>query len=320
MKELAAMCEMDRKYVKVLRRLTIIGNAAKLLGGRRGRRRKEKGEISGEGGEGGEEEEGGEDRGEGGSDVQSCELRIGEKIELIEILVCVIEGGGVISGILDEEELMEVVLELEEEARRHIEEAEGGEEGEEKDGEMREWEELSERAHELVWVMETMKKGRRRGRRGEKRKDGLEWMEKRKEEEIEKENSSMKKNSEEMERENYRIGGENRGMKEEMDRTKEDNVHLKELCPIYTSLDDIKVTFSPNDGLKREGNTIITNNGHALYWKHCFIGEVMTSVYNLLYYFLLSITLSISGNLSDVCISLLPYSPSFYLVQYIYPS
>ena len=105
----------------------------------------------------------------------------------------------------------------------------------------------------------------------------LEWMENGKEYEEEKENSSMKKDTIDLERENYRLGEESRRMKEEMDRVKEDNCHLKEICPIITSLDDTTVTFPQSDGIKRKRNTIVhhrsTNSN-----RNCFIGGVMTSV------------------------------------------
>ena len=45
----------------------------------------------------------------------------------------------------------------------------------------------------------------RETRKGENRQSKLEWMKMRKEEEIEKENSSMKKNSTDIDRENYRL-------------------------------------------------------------------------------------------------------------------
>ena len=251
MKALEEMCEKDRRYVKVVRTLTIVKNAVKMLGGKMGRRRRGKQEMRREDGE---EGEGGEDKEERGSDEISCELRNRSKIQLLELLVEVVEGGMKIWEILDEEELMEVVLELEEEGNKHLgggreEEGRGeGEEGEEKEEEKREWEELSERAHELVWVMETMKRDREM--RGMKKRREIEWMESMKEEEIEKENDLMKKNSLEMERENYRLEGENGGMKEEMGRLKEDNIHLKELCPIFRSVDDIKLTFPGNGRVK----------------------------------------------------------------------
>ena len=156
-------------------------NAVKLLGGKR------KEEAEGE--KEGREEDGGGERG-GRGEMLCSELTVRGKTRLLELLVTLVKGGVEVS---DEEELMEVVMRLEEEANESVEEGEGeGEgEGEEKGREKREWEELSERAHEFVWVIETMK--RCRGRREENRKAELEWTEKRKEECIEKENDRMKK-------------------------------------------------------------------------------------------------------------------------------
>ena len=262
--------------MNVIGECSIVKSAVKLLGGK-GKERMEEEEE--EGREGGIEEMGGEEE-RGRRGMIESELKIGEKIKLLELLVTLVKGRVEME---DEEGLMEVVMELEEEANEHVEkeedegeeEEEGGEKQEgEKRREKREWEELSERAHELVWVMETRKMGRER-RRG-KRKEGIEWMEKRKEDEMEKENDEMKKNRIEMERENSRIGGENRGMKEEMDRVKEDNSHMKELCPIITSLDGTTVTIPQSDGIKREGNTIIHHGSKS--YRNCFIGGEMTSV------------------------------------------
>ena len=99
--------------------------------------------------------------------------------------------------------------------------------GEERVVGKREWEELSERAHELVWVMEQRKRSREWQDRN--MRSGLEWMENGKEDEEEKENSSMKKDSVELERENYRIKEESRRMKEEMHRGHDDHHPLPHL-------------------------------------------------------------------------------------------
>ena len=261
------ICKQDRKYLKVIAESTLVRSSAGLLKGR-GKRSTDKKESSEAKKE--EEEE------EGREDVLSSKIAIRGKIQLLELMKELAKAG---TEMPDEEELMEVVLRLEEEASVRVEEENSEEEGDidgDREGNMeekREWEELSERAHEFVWVIEVMK--RSRAARDTNMRSELDWIESRKEEEIEKENSLMQKDTSEMEIENYRIGGENRGIAEEINKLKEDNTHLKELCPIVTSLDDAKVTFPQSDGIKREGNRIISSGSGT---RTCFIGEVMKSV------------------------------------------
>ena len=266
------LVKKDKSYLSVIKESAIVKNAVKLLSG--GERRKT---DEDERKEAEEREQGMEGRieDEKGKEGIDCELKVMEKEKLLELLVELVKGGIV----LDEEEIMEVALSLEEEANEHMEdgdregEGEGdGGEAEENAGEKREWEELGERAHELVWVMEMMKKGREK----KDMRKVIDWMETRKEEEAEKENSELKKNSIQMERENYQLSAEGRVLKEEMDGVKKDNEHLKELCPIITSLDDTSVTFPHGDGIKREGNTIIHQGSNS--YLNCFLGGVMTSV------------------------------------------
>ena len=137
------ICRDDKRYVKVIGESAVVKNAAKLLSGRKLK------EMEGEKKD--EEEE--EDNGKG-----RAELKVREKIRLLELLVTLVKGG---VGMGDEEELMEAALRLEEEANNRVEQEDVEEEaGEGNVEEKREWEELSERAHELVWAMEMMNTGR----------------------------------------------------------------------------------------------------------------------------------------------------------------
>ena len=56
---------------------------------------------------------------------------------------------------------------------------------------------------------------------------------------------------------------------------------IQSVSSVITSLDGTSVTFTPSDdGIKREGNTII-HHGSDRFWRNCFIGGEMTSVCNL---------------------------------------
>ena len=85
-----------------------------------------------------------EEEEKGGMEVERLEMRVGEKISLIELLNELVKEG---MEIVEEEEMNEVLMELEEEGNKHVEEK-------------REWEELSEKAHQLTWMMEKMKNRR----------------------------------------------------------------------------------------------------------------------------------------------------------------
>ena len=105
METLHEICEKDNMYVKVIKESSVVKNAVKLLesGGRR--RQTERKETEGE-----EEGEGKEEGGDGITGMkEDSELRIGEKIKLLELLLLLVKRGIEIS---EEEELMEVVLRL----------------------------------------------------------------------------------------------------------------------------------------------------------------------------------------------------------------
>ena len=150
---LKEICKKDEEYIEVIAEVDIVKNAAILLGGRRRKEgeklRKEK---EGEGGEEGRREEG-----KGGMEMKYIEMKLGEKISLIELLNELVKRGVELS---EEEEMKEVLMELEEEGNKHVEEEREGEGEEEK----REWEELSEKACILVRMMEKMK-NRREGKK-----------------------------------------------------------------------------------------------------------------------------------------------------------
>ena len=146
------ICKKDRRYKEVIIDCYLVKNAVILLGGRR-RENSEEGEKKGEEktvGEGGKEE---------GKQIGCIEMRVGEKIMLIELLCELVKEG---MEMREEEEMKEVLMELEEEGNQHIEEEIEGETEEEK----REWEELSEKARNLVWLLEKMET-RRAGKKSQ---------------------------------------------------------------------------------------------------------------------------------------------------------
>ena len=180
-----------------------------------------------------------------------------------------------------------MLMELEEEGNKHVEEKEEEDDDDEKGGgEKREWEELSEKARNLVWVIESAK-----ARREGKKSMSLKTMNKEKEE-MEKNLQEAEKGREEekKKREEEKRGFEERitRMKEEMEEIRKEGIlhtpppsNTPAITPIassvITSLDGTSVTFTPsNDGIKREGNTIIHHepNSH----RNCFIGGEMTTV------------------------------------------
>ena len=170
METIRLICKKDGRYKEMIKDSYLVKNAVTLLGGRREekgeREEKEEGEKEGEGeeGEGRKEEEE-----KGGMEMVECiEMRVREKILLIELLSELVKEGMEIG---EEEEMKEMLMELEEEGNKHVEEGvegegEGGGEGEEKEEEKREWEELSEKARNLVWAIESWKARRERKKSG----------------------------------------------------------------------------------------------------------------------------------------------------------
>ena len=170
MEALKEICKKDGRYKEVIKESYIVKNAVILLGGR----------SRGNG---------------GGKEMEWKEMGVGEKIKLIELLGALVKGG---VEMKEEEELKEVLMELEEEGNKHVEEGEGEEEeeGEEegegrgkREEEKREWEELSERARNLVWLLEKMK-----NRREGKKTGTLKMMKKKEEEKKEKKRRRNGKN------------------------------------------------------------------------------------------------------------------------------
>ena len=216
--------------------------------------------------------------------MELSEMRVREKITLIELLSELVKGGVEIEA--EEEEIKEGLMELEEEGNKHVEEEIEGEGEEEK----REWEELSERACIVVRIMEKMK-----NRREGKKSETLKKMRKEKEEMERKEAEMEKKVEEEKKRgiEERRMKGEERKQKSEIlrkNRELEERIEVMKkememmrkrgyIPPIssITSLDGTSVTFSQSYGIKREGNTII-HSGSDYSFRNCFIGGEMTSV------------------------------------------
>ena len=204
MDTLKEICTKDGRYKEAIKDCSIVKNAVILLGGKT---RVQGGEREGkEGVEGRREEE------KGGLELGLTEFRLEEKISLISLMCELVKRGVELTR---EEEMKEVLMELEEEGNKHVEE-EMSREGEEA---KREWEELSERAHELVWVMEKMK-NRREGKKSETLK-----MMREKEEEMEKKVEEMKRRVEEEKRradEEQRMKEEEKKMKEEERRKREE--------------------------------------------------------------------------------------------------
>ena len=275
MEALKEICKKDGRYKEVIKESYIVKNAVILLGGR----------SRGNG---------------GGKEMEWKEMGVGEKIQLIELLGALVKGG---VEMKEEEELKEVLMELEEEGNKHAEEGEGIEEREaegtaegegagegggrgSKEAEKEEWEELSVRAHEIIWRMEGVK-----NRREGKKRETLKMMKKR-EEEMEKRINEAERGREEEkimkeEEKRNREEAEERieRMEKEMERMKKEGgisapphpYNLPSPPTLITSLDETSVVFSQKDGMRIEGNTI-TNAFSSYSWRNCFIGGVMTSV------------------------------------------
>ena len=150
METLREICKKDVRSRNLIKESSIVKNAVILLGGSR--------EVK-------EREEGGKR----GREMEWKEMTVGAKISLIKLLSELVKGG---MEMEDEQELKDVLMKLEEEGNKHVEDEiacdgkeDGGERKElEKEEEKEEWDELSERARNLVWTMDKMK-ARREGKR-----------------------------------------------------------------------------------------------------------------------------------------------------------
>ena len=277
----------DGRYKGVIEDSYIVKNAVMMLGGRRVVKV-------------GERWEGREGEGKGGRGKIIGEIGVGEKIKLIELLYELVKGG---VKMREEEEMKEVLMELEEEGNEHVEEGDKGEEEgggkewvKEEEEEKREWEELSEKARSLVWVIESAEK-RREGKKREsmkKIKEEKEEMEKKIEEER-RGREEERKRCDEAKKEKEELERKRREGEERIERMKKEIEELKKeggisLPPpsntpsttasglkLITSLDETSVVFPQSDLIKREENTII-HHGRSMYVRNCFIGGVMTSV------------------------------------------
>ena len=300
------ICKKDGKYVEVIEGLSVVENAVELLGGRRlitkrrrrmrnaekgrGKRREEEGEggIEGEGeerkaGEEGEEEEEEEkeekEKGkkeERGSIVLR-ELRVREKIGLLELLSRLVKSGVCMR---DEEDVKEVGMELEEEGNKHVE-GEGGE-GEEEIGE---WEELSEKARNFVWTLKMMK-ARREGKKSQTLRmiDSLEKKDIKLEEANEKLEAAEKEISAlkaELERSGTRKtdkGGEEKGEEKKTEIYGVNKVSEKQL------LSEMQVVLGDWSILRKENNSIIHNSTSG--YTSAFVSEKLNRSVHRMYEYL----------------------------------
>ena len=244
MKTLSEICKKDGRFVEEIKEAEAVKTAIIILRGRRKTDRKEGGAGEGEG---------------------EREVRVKEKTRLIELLSELVKRGMEIG---EEEEMKEVLMELEEEGNKHAEEKREGEE-EEKEEEKREWEELSERARNLVWLLEKMK-NRREGKKSLSLREMKEALAtKTRTEEMIKE---VKEHEEEMKKEIDRL----RDLVKE--REKEESIQTDEsgAINVITSLDAVSLTFPKTDYIKREGNKIIHSGAQD--YRHCFIGGAIKTV------------------------------------------
>ena len=231
METLKEIIKKDPKYVEGIKESSVVRNGVRLLGGRKRRNGREKDRKEGEkGSEEGEEEE------KGGimEEMECVEMRVREKILLIELLNELVKGG---MEIVEEEEMKEVLMELEEEGNKHVEEEiEGEGEGEEKKEEKREWEELSEKACMLLRMIEK-KKNRREGKKSESWK-----MMKKKEEEMEKRAVEAERRREEekqqLEEEKKKREEEKKELEERISRMEREMEEMKKDATPPTTIDE----------------------------------------------------------------------------------
>ena len=310
MKALNSICKKDGKYVEVIEGLSVVENAVELLGGRRlitkrrrrmrnaekgrGKRREEEGEGGIEGKERKERKERGEEEGnEGNEEEEECEtekgkkeergsivlgeLRVREKIGLLELLSRLVKRGVCMR---DEEDVKEVGMELEEEGNKHVE-GEGGE-GEEEIGE---WEELSEKARNFVWTLKMMK-ARREGKKSQTLRmiDSLEKKDIKLEEANEKLEAAEKEISAlkaELERSGTRKtdkGGEEKGEEKKTEIYGVNKVSEKQL------LSEMQVVLGDWSILRKENNSIIHNSTSG--YTSAFVSEKLNRSVHRMYEYL----------------------------------
>ena len=115
------ICKKDGRYKEVIKHSSVVKNAVILLGGTR----REKGGLWRKDERNGEEEDStGKGEEKGRQEMEWMELTVAEKVTLIELLSELVKGGVEIG---EEEEMKEVLMELEEEGNRHVEEEVEGE-------------------------------------------------------------------------------------------------------------------------------------------------------------------------------------------------
>ena len=236
----------DDRYISMIGECEIIRDAVATL-----RRR-----TIGEGEEEEEEEEG---------------VSVREKNGILGILLEMVEVGGWRGGY---EELEEVVGRLEEEGEKEWRERKGKREGRGGDGEM-----ISLRG--TMKNLEEEKKGREEEKKRADEERRMKEEERKKVDEEKRrgaEEKRMKEEAERREAEEKRMKEEEErraGEMEERIRNLEHELYLLKHPPI-TSLDGTSLTFPQNNGIKREGNTIIHHGSYS--FRNCFIGGEMRSV------------------------------------------
>ena len=274
------------------------------------------------GGRRGEEEEGKEEEGEEEEEKEEEEegVSVEEKRAMLGIVLEVVEGGGWKGSY---SELEEVVGRLEEEGEKEWRERKrkrGGRDGRGMSSGM-EWREMGRLAREVGWEIEKRKK--MEGKEGdegdgcmltlsmmkknltEEKKRGDAEKKRADEEERKKEEEKLRADEEKRLKEEEKKGREEekrlkeeeqRNREEEQRRAEEEKEKMEERIrnleqlvnemkyPPITSLDGTTVTFPQNDGIQREGNTIIHHGSTSN--RNCFIGGVMTSVCNRFLLFL----------------------------------
>ena len=268
---MSSLCKKDGRYMEVIKDSYVVKNAVILLGGQKKKEGEGEKDVK-EGEEATEEEMGRREEEKGRVEMVECiEMRVREKISLLELLSELVKGGVEME---DEEELKEVGMMLEEEGNNHVEEEiEGGEgrkgeeveenEKEKDEEEKREWEELSEKAHQLVWVMEKMK-----NRREGKRSDTMRMVKRMKEKD-----GKVEDDKERMEEEKQRAIEEKRKMEEELKAKKEEDEGWQNLgtrIGLSRSLEEVGVEFGDGSVMRTENNSIIHNNEPR--WVPGFVG------------------------------------------------